>query len=143
MGEYVAPGDRGSRDTRRTLRDDHTGAPDGRSREVAVLATVYVIGVLGVGAVVSSARGQATSELMVAVSTLAAAALFRPVRRRVQMRVDRRFNRTGYEARKVVVAFSQGLRDRVDLDEISAGLVAASVQALEPSHASVWLPRRP
>jgi hypothetical protein len=110
---------------------------------VAVLATVYVIGVLGVGAVVSSARGQATSELMVAVSTLAAAALFRPVRRRVQMRVDRRFNRTGYEARKVVVAFSQGLRDRVDLDEISAGLVAASVQALEPSHASVWLPRRP
>jgi hypothetical protein len=106
---------------------------------VTLLAAVYVAGVVGVGTLVTSGSGEGGNHLVVAASTLAVAALFRPARRRVQGLVDRRFNRSGYEARQVVAAFTEQLRDGVDLDEISAGLVTVSARALEPSQASVWL----
>ncbi len=77
----------------------------------------------------------------VAASTLAAAALFTPVRRRVQRVVDRRFNRARYDADKTVELFAVRLQDSVDLDEVRAGLLAVVSSALEPAHASVWISR--
>jgi hypothetical protein len=75
----------------------------------------------------------------VAASTLAAAALFAPVRRRVQRIVDRRFNRARYDAERTVAAFTARLQDAVDLDTVRADLLTAVHRALEPAHASVWL----
>jgi hypothetical protein len=78
------------------------------------------------------------SPVAVAASTLAAAALFSPVRRRVQHAVDRRFNRARYDADETVAAFAGRLKDEVNLDSVQADLVSVVQQALEPSHISVW-----
>jgi hypothetical protein len=78
----------------------------------------------------------------VAAATLAAAALFNPLRRRVQRVVDRRFNRARYDADQAVAAFAARLKDAVDLDSIRDDLAGAVHQALEPSHISVWVSRR-
>jgi hypothetical protein len=79
------------------------------------------------------------SPVAVAASTLAAAALFSPVRRRVQRIVDRRFNRARYDADTLVAAFSDRLKDAVDLAQARADLIAVTHQALEPAHVAVWL----
>ncbi len=78
----------------------------------------------------------------VAAATLAAAALFSPVRRRVQRRVDRRFNRARYDADQTVAAFAARLKDAVDLDTVREDLARVVQAALEPSHVSVWTSRR-
>ena len=78
----------------------------------------------------------------VAGATLAAAALFSPVRRRVQRMVDRRFNRTRYDADKTVAAFAARLKDAVDLDAVRDDLAGVVSRALEPAHVSVWISRR-
>jgi hypothetical protein len=78
----------------------------------------------------------------VAASTLAAAALFSPLRRRVQRAVDRRFNRARYDADKTVAAFAARLKDAVDLDSVQADLAGVVHRALEPAHLSVWISRR-
>jgi hypothetical protein len=78
----------------------------------------------------------------VAASTLAAAALFSPVRRRVQKAVDRRFNRARYDADQTVAAFAARLKDAVDLDSVCDDLVGVVHQALEPAHVSVWISQR-
>jgi hypothetical protein len=75
----------------------------------------------------------------VAASTLAAAALFNPLRIRVQRLVDRRFNRARYDADATVAAFSAALRDAVDLDTVRAELLAAVRHAVQPSSASIWI----
>jgi MFS family permease len=75
----------------------------------------------------------------VAASTLAAAALFNPLRIRVQRLVDRRFNRARYDADATVAAFSAALRDAVDLDTVRAELLAAVQRAVQPSSASIWI----
>jgi hypothetical protein len=75
----------------------------------------------------------------VAVSTLAAAALFTPLRRRVQRAVDRRFNRARYDADAAVEAFAGRLASAVALGEIRADLLAVAARALEPAHLAVWL----
>jgi MFS family permease len=75
----------------------------------------------------------------VAAATLAAAALFNPVRRRVQKAVDRRFNRARYDADQTVAAFAARLKDAVDLDSVQADLAGVVHQALEPAHVSVWI----
>ena len=76
----------------------------------------------------------------VAPSTLAAAALFNPLRRRVQRVVDRRFNRARYDAEAVVAAFNARLRGTVDLDTLRYYLAGAVHQAFQPAHVSLWLP---
>jgi hypothetical protein len=75
----------------------------------------------------------------VAVATLAAAALFNPVRRRVQNIVDRRFNRARYDADRIIAGFAARLKDAVDLDAVRADLASSVQQTLEPAHISVWI----
>jgi hypothetical protein len=83
-----------------------------------------------------------TTPIAVAGSTLAAAALFSPVRRRVQRVVDRRFNRARYDADRTLAAFAERLQDAVGPDSASEELVAAVARSLEPTHISVWVARR-
>jgi O-antigen/teichoic acid export membrane protein len=82
------------------------------------------------------------STVAVAASTLAAAALFTPLRRRVQTAVDRRFNRARYDAELTVAAFAGRLKDAVDLDMIRGDLATVVQQTLEPAHVSVWMNER-
>jgi hypothetical protein len=78
----------------------------------------------------------------VAASTLAVAALFSPLRRRVQRMVDRRFNRARYDAGRTVAAFASRLKDATDLDSIRDDLTGAVHRTLEPAHISIWLSPR-
>jgi hypothetical protein len=78
----------------------------------------------------------------VAASTLAAAALFAPLRRRVQRAVDRRFNRARYNADRTVAMFAARLQDAVDLDTVHTDLLSTVSASLQPAHLSVWLQER-
>ena len=78
----------------------------------------------------------------VAAATLAAAALFSPVRRRVQRAVDRRFNRARYDADQTVAVFAARLKDAADLDAVRNDLAGVVRQALEPAHVSLWISQR-
>jgi len=80
-----------------------------------------------------------SSSVAVAASTLAAAALFSPLRRRVQRAVDRRFNRARYDADQMVTAFAARLKDAVDLDAVEGDLASLVHRALEPAHLSLWV----
>ena len=82
------------------------------------------------------------STVAVAAAPLAAAALFTPLRRRVQRRVDRRFNRARYDADRTVAAFAARLQDTVELDSVRGDLAGVVHQALEPAHVSVWINER-
>ena len=82
------------------------------------------------------------STVAVAAATLAAAALFNPLRQRVQLRVARRFNRARYDADQMVAAFAGHLKDTVDLDSVRDDLAGVVHQALEPAHVSVWINER-
>lgn len=77
--------------------------------------------------------------VMVAVATLAVAALFNPLRNRVQRAVDRRFNRARYDADQAIAVFAARLQDAVDPDAVHADLLAAVHETLEPAHASIWI----
>jgi hypothetical protein len=83
-----------------------------------------------------------SSPVAVAAATLAAAALFSPVRRRVQRAVDRRFNRARYDADTTVALFAAHLKDAVDLDSVQDDLASVVQRALEPAHVSVWISQR-
>jgi hypothetical protein len=80
------------------------------------------------------------SPFAVALATLAAVAMFNPLRRRVQRAVDRRFNRARYDAETIIAAFATRMRDATDLEEIRLDLLAVAHQALEPAHILLWLP---
>jgi hypothetical protein len=83
-----------------------------------------------------------SSPVAVAAATLAAAALFAPVRLRVQRVVDRRFNRVRYDGDRMVEAFAVRLKDAVDMEAVRADLAGVVSQALEPAHVSVWINKR-
>ena len=104
----------------------------------ATLGAVYAGLVLVLGQLFGGI-GTDTPSWAVAGATLAVAALFQPARRRIQQTVDRRFNRRKYNAAKTIEAFSIRLRDQVDLDTLSAELLAAVDQTMQPAAASLWL----
>ena len=82
------------------------------------------------------------STVAVAAATLAAAALFNPLRRRVQQTVDRRFNRARYDTDRTVAAFAARLKDTVDLNSVRKDLATVVDRALEPAHVWVWTNER-
>jgi MFS family permease len=111
------------------------------SRTVAyAILTGLLVGVYAGLVLLTSAILPSHTQVAVAVATLVAAALFSPLRRRVQAVVDRRFNRARYDAERTVTAFAGRLADAgaTDLDAISQDLAATVHQALEPTHLSLW-----
>ena len=100
----------------------------------ALLVVPYLLIVPAAGRLV-----EGSGSLAVAAATLAAAAIFQPVRRRVQALVDRRFNRRRYDAARTVEGFAAHLRDQVDLDALRAELLAVVDQTMQPVGASLWL----
>jgi MFS family permease len=104
----------------------------------ALLGAAYAATVLLLGQLFGGVGGDPPS-WAVAVSTLAVAALFQPARRRVQGIVDRRFNRRRYNAARTVEGFSGRLRDEIDLDTLSAELLAVVDQTMQPTPSSLWL----
>ena len=110
------------------------------SRTLAyTLVTGLLIGVYAGLVLLATQVLSLSSPVAVAISTLAAAALFAPLRRRVQRVVDRRFNRARYDADRMVAQFAARLKDSVDLDTVRIDLASVVHRALEPTHASVWV----
>jgi hypothetical protein len=103
-----------------------------------MLVALYVISVIGLQAILRVLSGQ-ESTLAVVASTLAIAALFNPLRRRVQAFVDRRFYRKKYDARKTLESFSGRLRDETDLQRLSSDLVEVVRETIQPAHVSLWV----
>jgi hypothetical protein len=110
------------------------------SRTVAyAIITGLLVGVYAGLVLLATQVLRFSSPVAVAASTLAAAALFTPVRRWVQRAVDRRFNRARYDADRTVTLFAARLQDAVDLDTVQAELLATVSDSLQPAHVSVWL----
>jgi hypothetical protein len=104
----------------------------------ATLVALYFVGIVVLQRIFVTLTGQ-QSTLAVVASTLLIAALFNPLRRRIQSFVDRRFYRSKYDARKTLEAFSTRLREETDLDTLNNELVGVVRETMQPAHVSLWL----
>ena len=106
----------------------------------AALVAVYFGGVTTTQDILRALTGQEQQpQLAIVISTLVIAALFNPLRRRIQSFIDRRFYRRKYDARKTLEAFAATLRDETDLEALSGDLVGVVKETVQPAHASLWL----
>jgi hypothetical protein len=109
-----------------------------------LLGLAYFVGVTATQAVFQAITGEERlPQLAVVVSTLVIAALFSPLRRRIQSIFDRRFYRNKYNARKTLDDFSARLRDETDLDTLRSGLIGVVAQTMQPAHIGLWLRKEP
>jgi hypothetical protein len=113
------------------------------SRTISYLVVVGLLAAVFFGLVTAvSSLLQTQGDLAIAASTLAVAALFNPVRKRVQGWVDRRFNRSRYDAQRVMDRFAGSLQDRVDSDEVVRGWVGVVSETMQPASVAVWVRER-
>jgi hypothetical protein len=112
----------------------------------AVLAGVYFLGVVGVQSLVNVFSGRALagvqgsqSPVLIVVTTLLIAALFQPLRRRLQQFIDRRFYRSRYDAKRTLDKFGASLRSQIELDHLTDHLLETVEQTMHPTHVSLWL----
>ncbi|CAG0946817.1 hypothetical protein ANRL1_03302 [Anaerolineae bacterium] len=108
----------------------------------AWLALIYFTSVILLEQISRAFTGQQRSEIITVISTLGIAALFNPLRRRVQDAIDRRFYRRKYDAERVLAAFSATMRDQVELEKLTARLMQIADETMQPAHVSVWLRKR-
>ena len=105
---------------------------------VAALTGVYLTGVVGLSAALREVAG-GTGTIVVTISTLAVAATFHPLRKRIQRAVDHRFSRAKYDASATIDRFADRLRDQIDLAALNAELLKTVQATMSPAHASVWI----
>lgn len=107
----------------------------------AILVAVYFVGVIGAQALINALFGQheQQSPVLIVVTTLIVAALFQPLRQRMQRFIDRRFYRSRYDARKLLDKFGASLRSEVELKHLTNSLMETVEQTMHPAHVSLWL----
>lgn len=111
----------------------------------AILALIYVAGVVGVQAIVNAFTQRQSSEpspVLIVITTLAVAALFQPLRRRLQRTIDRRFYRAKYNVEKTLDHFAATLRNQTDLPQLTEHLVGIVAETMHPASVSLWLSPR-
>lgn len=104
-----------------------------------LLVAIYAGLTIGLESLVGLVSRQTSQPVIVVLSTLAIAALFQPLRARIQMVIDRRFYRRKYNAARIVEAFNVSLRSEVDLNQLSEHVLTVVQETLQPTHASLWL----
>jgi hypothetical protein len=106
----------------------------------ATLVGLYFGSVATTQTILRALTGQTEQpQIAIVVSTLVIAALFNPLRRRIQTFIDRRFYRRKYDARRTLDAFSARLRDKTDLEELTYELTGVITETMQPEHVSLWL----
>jgi hypothetical protein len=109
----------------------------------AILALIYFVSVFALQAIFSVLTGHLSSgvqsPIVIVASTLGIAALFHPLRRRLQALIDKRFYRSKYDAARTIAAFSKTLSNEVDLNQLKEDLLAVIQETMQPSHVSLWL----
>jgi hypothetical protein len=105
-----------------------------------LLGAIYVAIIYGMGSVVVALTGQESESVVIVVATLTIAALFNPLRHRLQTTIDRRFYRSKYDAARTLAAFAGTLRGEIDFADLRAHLLEVVDDTMQPEHVSLWLP---
>lgn len=104
-----------------------------------ILTLIYIGSVTVLHELFQRLTGEGQSPIVTVLSTLAIAALFTPLRRYIQERIDRRFYRRKYNAEKVLAAFSASLRDKVDMDNLEKSILEVVIETMQPASSTLWL----